>query len=275
MYYNSNRSSNDYYNAYKREIAELHAYRKEEALHKTVKWVLSLITLVVFILGGVFLYHHFQEEQTLPSIVVNEHELPQSIQLRGSYTQTEEYLQANATDTLKSPKPSKPIVISEASPSVGEHMNEKDIELIVQIIMSQMQVKKELSLEQELEEAETRVYATKTLKETNHFNKVILNQTKTANVQNTSLMELSESLDALISETEIIDSNYNDELNEELLLRQQEMRYIVVQKGDTLSKIAKRAYGESDAYPKIFAANPEILNNPNHIFVGQRLRIPS
>ncbi|RUM69524.1 MAG: hypothetical protein DSZ07_04455 [Sulfurovum sp.] len=53
------------------------------------------------------------------------------------------------------------------------------------------------------------------------------------------------------------------------------MRIIIVKKGDTLSKIAKKAYGSIDAYPKIFMANPEIIKNPNEIFVGQRLRIPT
>jgi LysM repeat protein len=275
MYYNSNRSSNDYYNSYKREIAELHAYRKEEAMHRAVKWILTIITLVIFLLGGLFLYDHFKEEQKLPVIVVNEHELPQSIQLRESNTQTEAYLQANATDTLKSYDKPKPLVISEAPQGVVNRMNEKDIELIVQIIMSQMNTQKELPLEKELEEAEKRVYTHKTLKESNHFNKVILTKAKVDQVQNTSLMELSESLDAIINETDSSDSSYESQLKKEIIFREQEMRYIVVQKGDTLSKIAQRAYGNSDAYTKIFSANPEVLNNPNHIFVGQRLRIPS
>jgi len=54
-----------------------------------------------------------------------------------------------------------------------------------------------------------------------------------------------------------------------------EMKIIIVQKGDTLSKLAKKAYGNYEDYTKIFAANPEIIQNPNQIFIGQRLRIPS
>lgn len=275
MYYNSNRSSNDYYNSYKREIAELHAYRKEEAIHKAVKWILTIITLLIFLLGGLFLYDHFNTEKKLPKIVVNENELPQSIQLRESNTQTEAYLRANATDSQQSPKQPTNLIITEAPQKRVNRMNEKDIELIVQIIMSQMNAKKALPLEKELEEAEKRVYVNKTLKEGNHFNKVILTKTKVAQVQNASLMELSNSLDAIINETDTTDSNYENQLKKEIMFREQEMRYIVVQKGDTLSKIAKRAYGNSDAYTKIFSANPEVINNPNHIFVGQRLRIPS
>jgi LysM repeat protein len=277
MYYNSKRTSNDYYNSYKREIAELHAYRKEEAMHKTIKWILTIVTLIIFILGGIFLYDHFNPkiEKDLPNIVINENELPQSIQLRESKTQTEEYLQANATDTYQNYKKRTPVLIREEPKSLVNNINEKDIALIVQIIMSQMNTKKELPLEMALEEAENKIYVNKALKESNHFNKVILTKAKVAQVQNASLVELSNRLDAIINETETSDSNYETQLKEEIIFREQEMRYIVVQKGDTLSKIAQRAYGNSDAYPRIFSANPEVLKNPNNIFVGQRLRIPS
>jgi len=48
----------------------------------------------------------------------------------------------------------------------------------------------------------------------------------------------------------------------------------VVQSGDTLSKLAKKYYGDAMQYPKIFEANRDILSDPNRINVGQRLRIP-
>jgi nucleoid-associated protein YgaU len=47
-----------------------------------------------------------------------------------------------------------------------------------------------------------------------------------------------------------------------------------VKKGDTLSKIAKQYYGDASLYMKIFEANRDILNDPNLIKVGQKLRIP-
>jgi len=47
-----------------------------------------------------------------------------------------------------------------------------------------------------------------------------------------------------------------------------------VVKGDTLSKIASKVYGDASLYPKIFEANKDILKNPDQIKVGQRLRIP-
>jgi nucleoid-associated protein YgaU len=48
----------------------------------------------------------------------------------------------------------------------------------------------------------------------------------------------------------------------------------VVASGDSLSKIAKREYGDANAWPKIFEANKDILKDPNKIHPGQKLKIP-
>jgi nucleoid-associated protein YgaU len=48
----------------------------------------------------------------------------------------------------------------------------------------------------------------------------------------------------------------------------------VVEAGDTLSKIAKRYYGDASLYMQIFEANRDQLKNPDLIKVGQKLRIP-
>ena len=50
--------------------------------------------------------------------------------------------------------------------------------------------------------------------------------------------------------------------------------YREVKSGDTLSKIAKDAYGDANAYPQIFEANRPMLSNPDKIYPGQVLRIP-
>jgi nucleoid-associated protein YgaU len=47
-----------------------------------------------------------------------------------------------------------------------------------------------------------------------------------------------------------------------------------VVKGDTLSKIAEKYYGDPSLYPQIFEANRDILTDPNKIQIGQKLRIP-
>ena len=53
-----------------------------------------------------------------------------------------------------------------------------------------------------------------------------------------------------------------------------EAKYYEVQKGDTLSKIAKEHYGNANKYPVIFEANKPMLKDPDEIYPGQRLRIP-
>jgi nucleoid-associated protein YgaU len=53
-----------------------------------------------------------------------------------------------------------------------------------------------------------------------------------------------------------------------------EERWHVVVSGDTLSGLAKKYYGKSSLYMKIFEANKDQLTNPDLIKVGQKLRIP-
>jgi nucleoid-associated protein YgaU len=47
-----------------------------------------------------------------------------------------------------------------------------------------------------------------------------------------------------------------------------------VAKGDTLSAIAKKHYGDANKYPAIFEANKPLLSHPDKIYPGQMLRIP-
>ena len=48
----------------------------------------------------------------------------------------------------------------------------------------------------------------------------------------------------------------------------------VVQKGDSLSKIAKAEYGDANDWRKIYEANKDIIKNPDLIHPGQSLKIP-
>ncbi len=52
------------------------------------------------------------------------------------------------------------------------------------------------------------------------------------------------------------------------------VEYYTIQSGDTLSKIAKQYLGDAMAYPKIFDANREVIQDPNKIYPGQKIRIP-
>lgn len=50
--------------------------------------------------------------------------------------------------------------------------------------------------------------------------------------------------------------------------------YYVIEKGDTLSALAKRFYGDGSQYMRLFEANREVIKHPDKIFVGQKIRIP-
>jgi Cu/Zn superoxide dismutase len=50
-------------------------------------------------------------------------------------------------------------------------------------------------------------------------------------------------------------------------------RYTVV-RGDSLSSIAERLYGDQFAWPRLFDANRQQITNPNLLFAGQVLAVP-
>ena len=58
------------------------------------------------------------------------------------------------------------------------------------------------------------------------------------------------------------------------------IRVYTVKDGDNLAKIAKHIYGdqignERATIQKIFHANKDVMNSPDHIAVGQKIRIPN
>jgi nucleoid-associated protein YgaU len=54
----------------------------------------------------------------------------------------------------------------------------------------------------------------------------------------------------------------------------EKVEYYIIVKGDTLSAIAKKYYGDANKYPRIFEANREVIKDANLIFPGQKIRIP-
>ncbi|MCC4211822.1 peptidoglycan-binding protein LysM [Leeuwenhoekiella parthenopeia] len=56
--------------------------------------------------------------------------------------------------------------------------------------------------------------------------------------------------------------------------KEPEAQFHTVESGDTLSKIAKKFYGNAMKYPVIFEANKPMLKDPDKIYPGQMLRIP-
>ncbi len=57
-------------------------------------------------------------------------------------------------------------------------------------------------------------------------------------------------------------------------LEPENVEYYIIQSGDSLSKIAKKYYQDASAYPRIFDANKEVIQDANLIYPGQKIRIP-
>lgn len=292
MYYNSNQNSNDYYSAYKEEI-DNYQNGNISTFKKVLVPGLTILFLGLLTLGGVYLYNLYSNtsnksygkiattntdetnSSSTNTIALTEVNLPKSIQLNQSTPQPIKEAPTNIENSIKEH-------INSVTPS--SNISPKDIELIVKIIMSQMNnapkeqkvTLKQDTLEEELVAAESEAAKELTLKESNHYNKVILTQNESIKNAEDTLIKLQNSLDTVTDEhNQKEKSDYTQAIAKEVETRSDEMRVIVVQKGDTLSKIAKKAYGNYDDYVKIFRANPEIVKNPNQIFVGQRLRIPA
>jgi len=53
-----------------------------------------------------------------------------------------------------------------------------------------------------------------------------------------------------------------------------EFVFYTIAPGDSLSKIAKRVYGDPMKWPDLFEANKEVIQNPDLIYPGQVIRVP-
>lgn len=53
------------------------------------------------------------------------------------------------------------------------------------------------------------------------------------------------------------------------------LRTRVVRKGDTLSTIAEEVYGQTSRWTDIYAANRDVLDDPDCIHAGQVLQLPA
>ena len=112
-------------------------------------------------------------------------------------------------------------------------------------------------------------------KKVDTFNKVVVQKQSGGDDE---LAKLSSEIDTILQSEDVQKEEkglkFKKALDKEANVRAGELRFIVVKKGDTLSSIAYRAYGRWSAYTKIYKANPDLVKNPNRIYVGMRLRVP-
>jgi len=255
MHYNSNNA--DYYHSYKEEMKSITEYENEFSFQKILK--IGFVILIIGLLSilSIYLVNYFSTARKNILLTENIKQV-QEKEIKSISTNIERVENFKQNKSIEKTR----------------KVSSKDVAVIVKIILEQMNHKKEMQLEKQLLSAQESKKNIKTLKETNHYNKAIVSSLKnTDNID--KQIQLRKDLNFIVASIEKNFSTYEEAIKKEIDIRTNEMRIIIVKKGDTLSKIARKVYGDIDAYPKIFMANPEVLKNPNEIFVGQRLRIPA
>jgi nucleoid-associated protein YgaU len=84
--------------------------------------------------------------------------------------------------------------------------------------------------------------------------------------------ETREKVVLVLGNTEGI-ANVDDRMT--VAIEEPQAQFHTVVSGDSLSKIAKKYYGDAMKYPVIFEANKPMLKSPDLIYPGQVLRIPA
>lgn len=89
--------------------------------------------------------------------------------------------------------------------------------------------------------------------------------------------ELSNEMNQLMSETSTKnESSYESSISKELEDKRKGVkgRIVLVKKGDTLSSLAEKYYGNSMAFDKIITHNKNITKQSHTLYVGQKINIP-
>ncbi len=274
MYYSKQSNlNNDYYNVYDYSSEE----KEKENILNTVIKVLAIILLLAFIIFGyIFMLKERQVEQTL----IKKTTLIPEITKESSRT---------SMTTTKLSNQEILTIVQIVMKQMNQEMGKKEKYLSSSVSLEDDDNYAKVLMNQEIDELKNTekntfssgINSKKVVKrgiklnETNHYNKIIIEDEKNQKIDYLAQLsnELSTEISQLVEAPKA--SYYTKSISKELNVRSNEMRIIVVERGDTLSKIAFKAYGDYDAYPKILLANPEIIVNPDQIFVGQRLRIPA
>lgn len=156
-----------------------------------------------------------------------------------------------------------------------ENIKKEDEELLSFLSQAPVDSVKPSTVKTEMASKKTKSKKTKQQKKkVDTYNKVV----SVENNANDALSKLSQLMSDAIKAPKDTTSDksktYTSNLKKEVATRVNEMRIIVVKKGDTLGSLALKAYGNVMDYPKIFAANSDILENPDKISIGQKIRIP-
>jgi nucleoid-associated protein YgaU len=189
-------------------------------------------------------------------------------------TQSQKGQQAAPIDAVAQPAVASPHVAASASSGRADaNDSTDDLDSVISVLGSvdvDTVEEKPMPTTMDNETNLTQAHARKTPQKANDtFNKTVVSDDGTD-----GFAQLGNEVDRLAQESDAPESGYEKEMKREVAERQNEIRTIVVREGDTLISIAKKAYGDGRKYETILRANPGIIKNPDHIFVGQVLRVP-
>lgn len=287
MYYNKRSNANsDYYNAY----SYSNPYPRERTfLNTIIKILLIVFLLALIIFGYMFISKETQQKIMRPEIsgIAKTTELRISEHISSLPQVSSASLSSNEIAQIVKIVMNK-METKESSSNPTEKQTTKNISIIEATFAQSDENYSKALMSQEVDELKRKIYTAElknlnskevidnkpSIQASNHYNKVIIQEDKNSNLD--SLSQLSNQMSSEINtHPKSKSTEYTQLITKEVATRSNEMRIIIVQKGDTLSRLAKRAYGQYDDYVKILTANPEVIKNPDHIYVGQRLRIPA
>ena len=172
----------------------------------------------------------------------------------------------------QSKKTQQPAAVSEAKGSSSDANSEESLVKSLQEASTDTLQAQEVDLNAKVDAKKVKATGNKKV---DTFNKVVVEKNNNADDE---FAKLSSEIDSILAQDEVQQNKANKEITSQLQDvvkdREKEMRFIVVKRGDTLSSLAYRAYGRASAYVKIYKANPDLVKNPNRIYVGMRLRVP-
>lgn len=290
---------NDYYRQ-ESEGAEVGGSGEERGIMGKLILLLIILALAIAAYFGYKAMNNSSSEEIDTSLQVSaESSLPQSVQ---SVPEEAEVKPVEITEEASKPKAPVAVATTVATEVAKQgNMSQEQIAAVVAAVMQKMNqeqntkkaavvAKKDVVLLDKLTNSEVDSVSSDLEKQLENINisqntqvsqskkKVdVYNKVSMQNVSGSDdLSQLTDQINALTEEKINKDkaANYTNSLQSEVSTRENEMRVIVVKKGDTLGKIAKRAYGNVMAYKKIYRANPQVTR-PDRIYVGQKLRIPN
>lgn len=254
--------------------------RKEDSESSLKKWIKSdsffyAIFPLILIVFGLFIVKVIFEDQIDNLFLDNENKKNSVSKNVSNNSNRSELISSISSQSI----PNKKVTLKSEAQKINELTNllmaeqEKSKQLNQKIISQQSEISNILeesianasvvdrdyidAMNDSVPTKETPKLKKKNIAEIDYFNRIDIK--KSTNNESSSLQSEIDRL--LESNSTSTDEVYIVNLNKESDVRRNEVRSIILKSGDTIWKIAKRAYGDGQQYHKIMKANPHITEN--------------